>query len=68
MLEAKALHGNEAFLRNPLKMTFSEKLADFFLMHIEVNCKEARTAGWSFLIYFYNLFEVIEDEHFFVLM
>ena len=65
LLEATALHGNEAFLRNPLKMKFSGKLTDFFLMHIEVNCKEARTAGWIFLIYFYDLFEVIEDKHFF---
>ena len=44
------------------------KLTHFFLMHIEVNCNEARTAGWSFLIYFYDLFEVIEDKHFFVLL
>ena len=52
-------------------MKFSGKLTDFFLMHIEVNCKEARTAGWIFLIYLYYIydpFEVIEDKHFFVLL
>ena len=56
MLEAKALHGNEAFLRNPLKMKLSGKLTDFFLMHIEVNCKEARTAGSSFFYLFLQPF------------
>ena len=56
LLEATALHGNEAFLRNPLKMKLSGKLTDFFLMHIEVNCKEARTAGWSFFYLFLQPF------------